>query len=102
MLGRLHNIDNRGDILSPVKMSRYVRFPACTRVKRTGEYLSSPDAERTPETVCPSRSSAVSWFRLPGQGARDDERSFPPGDGGPVRMLAGRPGLKCPAFTRVV
>ena len=76
MLGRLHNIDNRGDILSPVKMSRYVRFPACTRVKRTCEYLSSPDAERTPETVCPSRSSAVSWFRLPGQGARVDRAQF--------------------------
>ena len=72
MLGLLYNIDNRGDGLFLAKMSRYVRFPACTRVKRTGEYLSSPDAERTPETVCLSRLSAVSWFRLPGQGARDD------------------------------
>ena len=163
MLGLLHNRDNRGDRLFPVKVSRYVRYPACTRVKRTGEYLSSPDAERTPETVCPSRSSAVSGFRFPGQGARDDlaqisawgrwsgthacrppgakmpgiyarstdardmcpvcreqvsaggnfvryacslgftargktsgmtERRYLPGDVGPVRMLAGRPGLK--------
>ena len=41
-------------------------------------------------------------FAAQGKVSGMTERRYPPGEVCPVSMLAGRPGAKCPVFTRVV
>ena len=56
----------------------------------------------TPETVCPVRFRAVSWFRRPGQGVRYNQAQVSAREIWSSTHTRRPPGAKCPVFMSVV
>ena len=57
---------------------------------------------KTPETVCPAHSSAVSWFHRPGQGVRYDRAQISARGISSGTHARRPPGGKCPVFMPIV